>query len=163
MKNLSVILFLAIVLMGGFVGGWNYAQSHPLASVTTSNTGAAGAGAGARAAAAGGGRAGGFAGLGGGGAAAIVGQITAVNGNTITVHNRITNTDVKVQIDSSTTITNQVAATQSDLATSQNVTVVGPASSNGTVSARSIAIGGAARAGGFGAFGGGAPAPSPTP
>ena len=157
MNSLIAGLVAVIGALGGFYFGAKYGQGHPpssstattVASATTANQ-SGGAGAGAN---------------GGGGAAApfgsaASGQITAVNGNTITVHDRQSNKDVKVNI-AAARITKTDQGTASDLTTNTAVTVVGQTGADGTVSAQLITIGGGG-AGGFGGGrrGGGSPSPA---
>ena len=159
MNSLIAGLVAVIGALGGFYFGAKYGQGHPpssstattVASTTTANQ-SAGAGAGAN-------------GGGGGGAAALFGsaasgQITAVNGNTITVHDRQSNKDIKVNI-AAARITKTDQGTASDLTTNTAVTVVGQTGADGTVSAQLITIGGGG-AGGFGGGrrGGGSPSPA---
>lgn len=162
MNSLIAGLVAVIGALGGFYFGAKYGQGHPpssstattVASTTTANQ-SAGAGAGAN----------GGGGGGGGGAAALFGsaasgQITAVNGNTITVHDRQSNKDIKVNI-AAARITKTDQGTASDLTTNTAVTVVGQTGADGTVSAQLITIGGGG-AGGFGGGrrGGGSPSPA---
>jgi len=157
MNSLIAGLVAVIGALGGFYFGAKYGQGHPpssstattVASATTANQ-SGGAGAGAN---------------GGGGAAApfgsaASGQITAVNGNTITVHDRQSNKDIKVNI-AAARITKTDQGTASDLTTNTAVTVVGQTGADGTVSAQQITIGGGG-AGGFGGGrrGGGSPSPA---
>jgi len=157
MNSLIAGLVAVIGALGGFYFGAKYGQGHPpssstattVASTTTANQ-SGGAGAGAN---------------GGGGAAApfgsaASGQITAVNGNTITVHDRQSNKDIKVNI-AAARITKTDQGTASDLTTNTAVTVVGQTGADGTVSAQLITIGGGG-AGGFGGGrrGGGSPSPA---
>src|SRR6266581_729722 len=72
---------------------------------------------------------------------AAAGAITAVDGSTITVHDRTTNKEVKVDA-SNARISRTTQGTTADLAPNQNVTVIGQAGSNGTVTAQTISIGG---------------------
>ena len=149
MNQLTAGLVVLIGILGGFYFGAKYGQGHPAASTaaaaaaTTQGTGTAadgttgGAGTGF-----GGGGAGGF-------TPAAAGAITAVDGSTITVHDRTTNKDVKVDA-SNARISRTTQGTTADLAPNQNVTVIGQAGSNGTVTAQTISIGG-----GFGGAGGG--------
>jgi hypothetical protein len=162
MNSLIAGLVAVIGALGGFYFGAKYGQGHPpssstattVASTTTANQ-SAGAGAGAN----------GGGGGGGGGAAALFGsaasgQITAVNGNTITVHDRQSNKDIKVNI-AVARITKTDQGTATDLTTNTAVMVVGQTGADGTVSAQLITIGGGG-AGGFGGGrrGGGSPSPA---
>jgi hypothetical protein len=149
MNQLTAVLIVAIGILGGFYVGAKYGEGHPPASTpaaaansATGNGGAGGAGFGGAA-----GGAGGAGGAGAGLANATIGQITAVSGTTITVHNAQTNRDVKVDV-ASARITKAADGTVSDLTQNTAVTVVGQAGSDGTVTATTIAIGN-------GAFGGG--------
>ena len=167
MNTLTIGLIVAVGVLGGFYVGARYGQGHPLptnavASTTTGGAGALAAG-GTGATGAGGRGAGGGQGQGAGGfAPAAAGQIVAVNGDTITVHDRTTNKDVKVNIGSAR-ISKTTDGTPADLTQNETVTIIGQAGSDGVVTAQTIAIGGAA--GGFGAGGarGGRGQPSPSP
>jgi hypothetical protein len=162
MNSLIAGLVAVIGALGGFYFGAKYGQGHPpssstastVASTTTTNQ-SAGAGAGANGG--GGGGSGGAAALFG---SAASGQITAVNGNTITVHDRQSNKDIKVNI-AAARIAKTDQGTASDLTTNTAVTVVGQTGADGTVSAQVITIGGGG-AGGFGGGrrGGGSPSPA---
>jgi len=161
MNSLIAGLVAVIGALGGFYFGAKYGQGHPpssstastVASTTTANQSAAsGAGAG-----------GGAGGAGGGASlfgSAASGQITAVNGNTITVHDRQSNKDIKVNI-AAARIAKTDQGTASDLTPNTAVTVVGQTGADGTVSAQLITIGGGG-AGGFGGGrrGGGSPSPA---
>jgi hypothetical protein len=160
MNSLIAGLVAVIGALGGFYFGAKYGQGHPpsSSSATTVASPTANQSAGGGAGANGGG------GGGGGGAAALFGsaasgQITAVNGNTITVHDRQSNKDIKVNI-AAARITKTDQGTASDLTTNTAVTVVGQTGADGTVSAQVITIGGGG-AGGFGGGrrGGGSPSP----
>src|SRR5215470_3829983 len=87
MNILTVGLIIAVGILGGFYAGARYGQGHPLPSspVAAAQGGGATFGAG-----------GGGAGL----VPAATGQIVAVSGDTITVHDRTSNKDVKVNIGS---------------------------------------------------------------
>ena len=159
MNSLIAGLVAVIGALGGFYFGAKYGQGHPpstssanTVASTTTTTQSAGSAAGAGAS-------------GGGGGAALVGsatsgQITSVNGNTITIHDRQSGKDVKVDI-ASARITKTDQGTAADLTPNTAVTVIGQTGADGTVSAQVISIGG----GGVGAFGGGgrrgAGSPSP--
>ena len=156
MNQLTAGLIVVIGVLGGFYVGAKYGQGHPAPAAAAATTGATATGAGGGAGATG---AGGGAGRGGfGGANATVGAITAVSGDTITVHNTRTNADVKVNV-SSARITKTTDGAPSDLTQNQTVTIIGQAGADGTVTATTIAVG---TAGGFGRPGGGA-SPSPSP
>ncbi len=162
MNSLIAGLVAVIGALGGFYFGAKYGMGHPPASsnptgaVTTVNGQTPGAGA-----TRGGGGGGVISGGGLGGLqAAAAGQITAVNGSTITVHDRQTNKDVKVDVGNAR-ISKTTQGTTSDLTADQNVTVIGQTGSDGTVTAQVISVGG----GGLGGLGGGRqgrPSPSPT-
>jgi hypothetical protein len=150
MNQLTAGLIVVIGILGGFYVGAKYGQGHPPASANAVASTTTGAGAGR----AGAGGAGGFGGAAGGGGAATfgsatVGQITAVNGDEITIHDTRTNKDVKVNV-SSARISKTTDGAPSDLTQNTTVTVVGQTGSDGTVTATAISIGA-----GAGAFGGG--------
>jgi hypothetical protein len=154
MNQLTAALIVVIGILGGFYVGAKYGQGHAPASstaaaATATGTGRAGAGAGG--------------GNGGGGAGAFgnatVGQITAVNGDEITIHDTRTNKDVKVNV-SSARISKTTDGSPSDLTQNTTVTVVGQAGSDGTVTATVVSIGNGAGALGGGRRGAGA-SPSP--
>ncbi|HXM57761.1 MAG TPA: hypothetical protein VOB72_20355 [Candidatus Dormibacteraeota bacterium] len=166
MNQLTAGLIVVIGILGGFYIGAKYGQGHPPASANTAaattGTGAGRTGAGGGA----GGNGGGFAGGGGGGAGAgafgnaTVGQITAVNGDEITVHDARTNKDVKINV-ASARISKTTDGSPSDLTQNTTVTVVGQTGSDGTVTATVVSIGnGTAAFGGGGRRGTGA-SPSP--
>src|SRR5215467_3355889 len=168
MNQLTAGLIVVIGILGGFYVGAKYGQGHATAaaSTTTSSTAGTGAGAGGFAGGGGGGAgtgaagAGAGAGAGGGLGAATFGTITAVNGDTITIHDTRNNRDVKVNI-ASARITKTADGTPADLAQNTTVTVVGQTGSDGVVTATTIAIGSVA--GAFGGAGGRRGAPSPSP
>jgi hypothetical protein len=158
MNQLTAGLIVVIGILGGFYGGAKYGQGHPTPSAspaasTSSGTAGLGAAAGGTGAVTGTGGTGGTGGFGN----ATLGQITAVNGDTITVHDTRNNRDVKVNI-ASARITKTTDGTAADLTQNQTVTVVGQAGSDGTVTASTIAVGTAA-----GAFGGRRGGASPSP
>lgn len=153
MNQLTAGLIVVIGILGGFYGGAKYGQGHPTPSASASPAATTGVGAGL-----GGGAS---AGSGGGASAsglsgATVGTITAVNGDTITVHDARSNRDVKVNV-ASARITKTSAGTPADLTLNQTVTIAGQAGSDGTVTATTIAVGGGA--GGFGGRRGASPSP----
>lgn len=162
MNQLTAGLIVVIGILGGFYVGARYGQGHPTAAASTTPNGTSATGAGGGGAGAGSGGAG-FLGGGGGAAAgsATFGTITAVNGDTITIHDTRTNTDIKVNV-SSARITRTADGTPADLTQNQTVTVVGQAGSDGVVTATTIAIGNGSAAAGGGRRGGGAPSPSPS-
>lgn len=149
MRMMIAGLVVVIGLLAGFYGGFKYGQGHPVAAASNSNRGPAFAGDPSAAA----GRRGlaGGQGLGGG----VSGQITAVTGNTITVHDTRTNQDYVVQLPSGVRISKVTQGSSTDLTTGATVTVAGQTAGN-TVTARSVTIGAA------GIFGGRRPSPSPS-
>lgn len=149
MRSVTLVLVAAIVLMGGFYGGFKLGQNRAAASVTASPTpavnlgglrGGAGAGGGLAASpgAGGAGGAGGGAGGAGGAGRGVQGTITAVGANTITVHT--TTGDVNVNLAPSTTINKTQTGQVSDLQKNLTVTVQGQRDSSGTVQATTITI-----------------------
>ena len=165
MNQLTAALIVVIGILGGFYVGAKYGQGHPPAATSTPTNSTAGTGAGGGGFGGGGGGQGGAgggagAGAGGGLGAATFGTITAVNGDTITIHDTRNNRDVKVNI-ASARITKTADGTPADLAQNTTVTVVGQTGSDGVVTATTIAIGSVA--GAFGGAGGRRGAPSPSP
>lgn len=163
MNQLTAGLIVVIGILGGFYVGAKYGQGHPTPSNGTpaaSTTGAGNGGFGGGNGGFGGAGAGnGGGGAGGGFGSATVGRITAVNGDTITIHDTRNNRDVKVNV-SSARISKTTDGSPGDLTQDQTVTVVGQAGSDGTVTATVISIGGAANAfGGTGRRGGASPSP----
>jgi hypothetical protein len=153
MNQLTAGLVVLIGILGGFYFGARYGQGHaptPAASASPSTGQAADRTGGGTGGAGGGGFGGGF-------TPAAAGSITAVDGSTITVHDRTTNKDVKVDA-SNARISKTTQGTTADLTQNQTVTVVGQAGSDGTVTAQTIAVG--AGQGGGGRRGGAA-TPSP--
>ena len=160
MRNLTDALVVVIAVLGGFYSGWKLSQSRagsggsPSAAVgfaTPSPSAAAGGNGGN------GGFTGGFAGRG------TAGQVTAVSGNVITIHNPTTGQDTKVQLGSDTTVSKTLAGSTADLQPGVNVTVVGQPGADGTVNATSVSIVPALPGGGNGGNGGrgrGTPTPS---
>ena len=164
MNQLTVGLIVVIGILGGFYVGAKYGQGHATPSATASPAAGTFGNGGGGGSANGGGGAGGFGGAAGGANAnATVGQITAVNGTTLTIHDARTNRDVKVDV-ASARISKTTDGTPADLTQNQTVTVVGQAGSDGVVTATVVSIGnGAGGAFGGGARrGGGAPSPSPS-
>jgi Domain of unknown function (DUF5666) len=159
MNQLTAGLIVVIGILGGFYVGAKYGQGHPTPAAAASPSPATGAGAVAGGGGGGAGGAGGFGGGGGGLGNATLGTITAVNGDTITVHNTRTNQDVKINI-SSARITKTADGTPADLTQNQTVTVVGQAGADGVVTATTIAVGAAGGAFGGGRRGGASPSPS---
>jgi hypothetical protein len=147
MNQLTAALIVVIGILGGFYVGAKYGQVHPTAAASPTPAAAAGAGGG-----------GGKNGGGGGGGAATLGTITAVNGDTITIHDTRSNRDVQVNA-SSAHITKTSDGTPADLTQNQAVTIVGQTGTDGVVTATTIAIGNAA--GGPGGKRGGGASPSP--
>jgi hypothetical protein len=159
MNQLTAGLIVVIGILGGFYVGAKYGQVHPTAAASPTPAPAAGAGLGAGA------NGGGFGAGGGGGAAAAgggatFGTITAVSGDTITIHDTRNNRDVKVNV-SSARITKTGDGTPADLTQNTAVTIVGQTGSDGVVTATTIAIGNGAGAFGGGRRGAGA-SPSPS-
>ena len=161
MRNLTVALVVVIGVLGGFYGGWKYSQSKGVPSTPAAAVGTLPAAAPSASASAGGGAGGGagaFAGRGG-----TVGQVTAVNGNVVTIHNPTTNQDVKVDISTGTVISKTTAGSVADLQPGTNITVTGQSNPDGSVSATAITIVPALPGGGGGGGGGGAGRGRPTP
>src|SRR5215470_16224312 len=148
MNSLIAGLVAVIGALGGFYFGAKYGQGHPppsgttttVASTTTAQTPGT-----SRTIVGGGGAGGGGAVLG----AAAAGQITAVSGDVITVHDRQSNKDIKVNV-ATARIAKTDQGTVADLTQNAIVTVIGQTGADGTVTAQLITIGG-----GQGAFGGG--------
>jgi hypothetical protein len=167
MNHLTAGLIVVIGILGGFYVGAKYGQGHPTTTSSAAAASTTGGGSGAFAGGAGGTGGTGGTGAGGGGGAgaggfgnATVGQITAVNGDTITIHDARNNRDVTVNV-SSARISKTTDGSPSDLTQNQTVTVVGQAGSDGTVTATVISIGGGANA--FGGAGGRRGGASPSP
>jgi len=165
MNSLIAGLVAVIGALGGFYFGAKYGQGHPPPSSTTTTVASTttGQSPGTSRTAAGGGAGGGAAVLG----SAAAGQITAVSGDVITVHDRQTNKDVKVNL-ATARIAKTDQGTVADLTQNAIVTVIGQTGADGTVTAQLITIGGGQGAfggGGQGGFGGGrrgGPSPSPS-
>jgi len=161
-RNLTVALVVVIGVLGGFYSGWKYSQSQGTAGATTGNVAAAAAAAPAPAASsatgtgAGGGAGGGAGAQGGFAGRGTLGQVTAVNGNVVTIHNPTTGQDTKVQLAADTAVTRTTAGSAADIQPGVNVTVVGPTAADGTVDATSVTIVPSLPAGGRGR-------PTPTP
>jgi hypothetical protein len=166
MNQLTAGLIVVIGILGGFYVGAKYGQGHPTPSNSTTAASTTGAGNGGGFGGGNGGFGGGAAAGGGGGGGAgglgnaTVGQITAVNGDTITIHDARNNRDVKVNV-SSARISKTTDGSPSDLTQNQTVTVVGQAGSDGTVTATVISIGNGANAFGGAGRRGGVASPSP--
>ncbi len=153
MRNLTIALGLLIFGLGGFYGGAKFEAGKGPATPALTN---AGANAGSNAAGATGGR-GANAGTGGGngtptgagGAGAgfgggfvnrgTFGQVTAINGDTLTLQDAQGN-QIKVQLQPNTTVTKSVQGAKSDLSTGITVTVAGQRGTDGTVTANAITI-----------------------
>ena len=160
MNSLIAGLVAVIGALGGFYFGAKYGQGHPPPSSTTTTVASTTSGqSGASSTTGAGGRAGG---AGGGGAAllgsAAAGQITAVSGDIITVHDRQTNKDIKVNV-ATARIAKTDQGTIADLTQNATVTVIGQAGPDGTVSAQVVTIGGGQGAFGGGRRGGASPSP----
>jgi hypothetical protein len=143
MQKLIAGLAVLVGVLVAFYGGAKYGSSHSTAAAASTGsssdtTGRASAGAspGTRA-----GAGGGFV------APAAAGQIVATANGTITVHDRTTNKDLKVNLGSAR-ISKTVPGTAADLTQSTNVTVVGQTAPDGSVNAQAISIGGGLGAGG---------------
>jgi hypothetical protein len=147
MRNLTIALGLLIFGLGGFYGGAKFEATKVPATPTLTN---AGANAGLNGAGANGGRgpnagtsggAGTTTGSGGGGfvARGTFGQITAINGDTLTLQDAQGN-QIKVQLQPNTTLSKSVQGAKSDLTTGITVTVAGQRGSDGTVTANAITI-----------------------
>jgi hypothetical protein len=146
MRSLTIGLGLLIFGLGGFYGGAKFEAGKVPAtpSLTGANAAAAAGGTGAagRGTATGGAATGGAGALGGGGGfggRGTFGQVTAINGDTLTLQDAQGN-QIKVQLQPNTTVTKTVQGAKSDLATGNTVTVVGQRGSDGTVSATTITI-----------------------
>ena len=151
MNSLIAGLVAVIGALGGFYFGAKYGQGHPPPSSTTTTVASTTAGQSTGSSTTGaGGRTGGAGGAGGVLGSAAAGQITAVNGDVITVHDRQTNRDIKVNV-ATARIAKTDQGTVADLTQNATVTVIGQTGADGTVSAQLITIGG----GGQGGFGGG--------
>src|SRR5215475_5238217 len=157
MNSLIAGLVAVIGALGGFYFGAKYGQGHPppsgttttVASTTTAQTPGT-----SRTVAGGGGAGGGGTSLG----AAAAGQITAVSGDVITVHDRQSNKDIKVNV-ATARIAKTDQGTVADLTQNAMVTVIGQTGADGTVTAQLITIGGGQ--GGFGGVRRGGASPSP--
>ena len=160
MNSLIAGLVAVIGALGGFYFGAKYGQGHPPPSSTTTTVASTTSGqSGASSTTGAGGRAGG---AGGGGAAllgsAAAGQITAVSGDIITVHDRQTNKDIKVNV-ATARIAKTDQGTIADLTQNATVTVIGQTGADGTVTAQLVTIGGGQGAFGGGRRGGASPSP----
>ncbi|MDQ6743033.1 MAG: hypothetical protein M3170_03720 [Candidatus Dormibacteraeota bacterium] len=142
-----------VVLVGALVAfyvGAKYGEAHSSTSASVTASPAPGAGVGARTGASpgAGGRGGVFA------TPAASGQIVAAANGIITVQDRQTGKEVKVNVGSAR-ITKTTQGTAADLTQNAVVTVTGQKAADGTVNAQAIAIGG-------GLGGGGRLRPSPS-
>ncbi|MBJ7606329.1 MAG: hypothetical protein JF885_08535 [Candidatus Dormibacteraeota bacterium] len=149
MNRVITLLLVLIGVLAGFYAGGRYGLAHPPGgTAAAAQPSASATGGTAAAAGAGGGR----------GARPITGPIVAVDATSITVHDRVTNKDVKVVLGSAR-IAKSTAGDQSDLKKDTTVSVVGQAGPDGVVAAQAVTVGGAGSGGGFG--GGRSPSPSP--
>jgi hypothetical protein len=138
MRTLTIALVVVIGILGGFYSGWKFSQS----KVTTgaSSNAAAVTAPGPAASGATGTGTGGQGGPGALGGRGTIGQVTAVNGNVVTIHNLQSGQDTKVQLGADTTITKTVSGSAADIQPGVNITVVGQAGADGTVNASSVTI-----------------------
>jgi hypothetical protein len=149
MNRLIVGLAVLIGALAAFYVGAKYGEAHSSTPTAASATPTAGAGrAGTAASPGAGARAGAF------GTPAASGPIVAVANGIITVQDRQTGQEVKINV-SSARITKTTQGTAADLTQNTTVTVSGQKAADGTVTAQAIAIGG-------GLGGGGRARPSPT-
>lgn len=143
MRNLTVSLIVAIGVMGGFYVGFRYEKSKVPDTTNTSSANIAALQGAARQAVAGATpvATGGGTGSGGGGFAGrgTIGTVESIAGNVLTIKDAQGN-EVKVQLQSSTTITKTVSGSTSDLTQGVNVAVAGQRGSDGSVTANSITI-----------------------
>lgn len=126
-------LVVLVGVLAGFYGGAKYGATHTTASAASTGTATSSTNRSATGASPGAG-AGGFA------APAAAGQIVAAANGTITVHDRATGKDVKVNVGSAR-ISKTVQGSAADLTQNQTVTVSGQTGSDGTVNAQVIAVG----------------------
>lgn len=136
MRNLTISLVVAIALMGGFYSGFRYEKSKvPQAAASPAAFAGVGGGGGGTASPGTGGTggAGGFVGRG------TFGQVESVNGNLLTIKDA-QGSEVKVQLQASTTITKTVGGAKGDLTQGVNVTVTGQRGTDGTVTAVAVNI-----------------------
>jgi hypothetical protein len=152
MNHLTAAMIVVIGILGGFYVGARYGQGHPTAAASPSGNAAGTAKNGGGAGKNGGG------GGGAGAGAATFGTISAVNGDTITIHDARTNRDVQVNV-SSARVTKTTDGTPADLTQNQTVTIVGQTGTDGVVTATTIAIGSGSVGGGK-RGGGASPSPS---
>lgn len=146
MNRLITLLLVLIAVLAGFYAGGRYGQAHPpgTGAAAAQPSGATGGAPGAGATA-GSGR----------GARPISGSIVAMDATSITVHDRSTNKDVKINLGSAR-ITRTTAGDQSDLKKDATVSVVGQAGPDGVVTAQVVSVG-------VGTGAGGSRNPSPSP
>ena len=133
-KTIITAIIVAVIFGGtGFYGGMQYANN-TAASQKSSRFGGAGSGnfAGMRG---GQGRMGGANSNGG----FVTGQITAVNGSSLTVQSRDGSSKI-ILYSGSTTVGKSVNGSASDLSTGENVMINGTANSDGSVTAQNIQI-----------------------
>jgi hypothetical protein len=145
MKYLIGVLTAVIVGLGGLLGGYRLGEHNASAATTTA---AAAAGTGVA-----GGAGGGLAGGGGQGARLacpspgatpqggnIVGTVTKVEGNKITVHNDRCGTDATVTLADRALVSKVVNGVASDVTNGIQVQVRGRAGTDGTLQAQSVTI-----------------------
>ena len=143
-KTPIAAVVIAVALLGGFYGGLKIGQSNASASNNSANTTGSGGRTGT----------GGFAGFGAAACTApsanasgtaprraTTGTITAVNGNTLTIHDQRCNTTVTVTFDQSVIIRKTVDGSTSDLQPNTTVAVTGTRQSNGSIKANTITLG----------------------
>ena len=154
MRNVTVALIVVIGILGGFYSGWKYSQGKvaetPAAATTTvSGSGLGGGGGVSLAGPSGASGPSGAGGRGAGGAfggAAAAGTVVSLSGNVLTVHDRTSNKDVKVNLAAGTPISKTAQGSSADLTPGTAVTVIGSTATDGSVDARAITIGGGNRA-----------------
>lgn len=142
MRNLTIALGLLIFALAGFYGGAKYesgkvATTSAGALATAAGSGAAGTAGRAQSSTATGGAGAGT--VTGGFGRGTIGQISAINGSTLTITDAQGN-QVKVLLQPSTTIARTVSGSQSDLASGATVTVSGQRGSDGTLTATTVTI-----------------------
>jgi hypothetical protein len=158
-----VALLVALLTACGFIGGVLVEKGSATSTAGASGpTGAArfaglrGAGAGGGAASAGGGGAAGgaAAGSGGAGAAATAGTVAFIQGSTLYVTNAEGNT-VKVKTSAASSVSKTTKSSVTAIHPGESVVITGGSSTNGTVTAESIRVGGTGATSLFGGAGGG--------
>jgi uncharacterized protein DUF5666 len=144
MKNAVIALVVVVGILGGFYGGYKVGQSNVSANGSTSSNSTRGSGG----ASAQGGRGALTAACPSPGAtpapgaqALARGTITNLSATSMTVSN--TACDVTVKFTTTTIVQKSVAASTSDLADNQTVTVTGTRQADGSILATAIAVGGA--------------------